>query len=478
MLFNSFEFLIFFPCVVLAYYLIPRRFRNVWLLFVSCYFYLSWDFLYIFLLLGITLITYLAAWGIEKADRKISQSKKAVYLKKICVAVCLLLNFGLLCRFKYSLFTGGNIVLPVGISFYTFQSFGYVMDVYRGKTAAEKNFLKYALFVSFFPVQTSGPIERSDNLLKQIQTERKFEWENVKTGLSLMLWGYFLKLVMADRIAIFVNAVFEKEMGGVYAILATLLFGIQIYCDFAGYSSLAIGAARVLGFRLLENFDAPYLSKSVSEFWRKWHISLTSWFRDYLYIPLGGNRKGKIRKYINIMIVFLVSGLWHGAGWKYLIWGGLNGAYQVIGDVLKPVKQKITDCLHMNRHSFLYQTLQKILTFLLVDFAWLFFKAESAGSALRIIRKTFTEFDWKVMTDGSLYQLGLSCMEFRFMLLTILALLVVDILHEKRIYMLNLLKERNICIRAFGCAVLLMIVVAFGVYGVNYDVGTFIYFAF
>lgn len=178
------------------------------------------------------------------------------------------------------------------------------------------------------------------------------------------------------------------------------------------------------------------------------------------------------------MIVFLVSGLWHGAGWKYLIWGGLNGAYQVIGDVLKPVKQKITDCLHMNRHSFLYQTLQKILTFLLVDFAWLFFKAESAGSALRIIRKTFTEFDWKVMTDGSLYQLGLSCMEFRFMLLTILALLVVDILHEKRIYMLNLLKERNICIRAFGCAVLLMIVVAFGVYGVNYDVGTFIYFAF
>lgn len=478
MLFNSFEFLIFFPCVVLAYYLIPRRFRNVWLLFVSCYFYLSWDFLYIFLLLGITLITYLAAWGIEKADRKISQSKKAVYLKKICVAVCLLLNFGLLCRFKYSLFTGGNIVLPVGISFYTFQSFGYVMDVYRGKTAAEKNFLKYALFVSFFPVQTSGPIERSDNLLKQIQTERKFEWENVKTGLSLMLWGYFLKLVMADRIAIFVNAVFEKEMGGVYAILATLLFGIQIYCDFAGYSSLAIGAARVLGFRLLENFDAPYLSKSVSEFWRKWHISLTSWFRDYLYIPLGGNRKGKIRKYINIMIVFLVSGLWHGAGWKYLIWGGLNGAYQVIGDVLKPVKQKITDCLHMNRHSFLYQTLQKILTFLLVDFAWLFFKAESAGSALRIIRKTFTEFDWKVMTDGSLYQLGLSCMEFRFILLTILALLVVDILHEKRIYMLNLLKERNICIRAFGCAVLLMIVVAFGVYGVNYDVGTFIYFAF
>lgn len=478
MLFNSFEFLIFFPCVVLAYYLIPRRFRNVWLLFVSCYFYLSWDFLYIFLLLGITLITYLAAWGIEKADRKISQSKKAVYLKKVCVAVCLLLNFGLLCRFKYSLFAGGNIVLPVGISFYTFQSFGYVMDVYRGKTAAEKNFLKYALFVSFFPVQTSGPIERSDNLLKQIRTERKFEWENVKTGLSLMLWGYFLKLVMADRIAIFVNAVFEKEMGGVYAILATLLFGIQIYCDFAGYSSLAIGAARVLGFRLLENFDAPYLSKSVSEFWRKWHISLTSWFRDYLYIPLGGNRKGKIRKYINIMIVFLVSGLWHGAGWKYLIWGGLNGAYQVIGDVLKPVKQKITDCLHMNRHSFLYQTLQKILTFLLVDFAWLFFKAESAGSALRIIRKTFTEFDWKVMTDGSLYQLGLSCMEFRFMLLTILALLVVDILHEKRIYMLNLLKERNICIRAFGCAVLLMIVVAFGVYGVNYDVGTFIYFAF
>lgn len=483
MLFNSFEFLIFFPIVVLAYYMIPVRFRNIWLLVASYYFYWCCDARYVVLLFAVTLVTYVTARCIARKDAALQEKKDGTARQqdakaKIFVAVCLLVNFGILCSFKYSAFTGIDIILPVGISFYTFQSFGYVMDVYRGKSKAERNFLKYALFVSFFPVLTSGPIERSDNLLRQIQKQTKFDWDNVKTGLCLMLWGYFLKLVMADRIAIFVNAVFEKEMGGLYAIVATLLFGVQIYCDFAGYSTLAIGAGRVLGFRLIENFEAPYLSKSVSEFWRRWHISLSGWFRDYLYIPLGGNRKGKFRKYVNLMIVFLVSGVWHGAGWKYLIWGGLNGAYQVIGDILKPVKQKITDFLHINRQAVLYQSMQKIVTFLLIDFAWLFFKAGSAGSALRMIKKTITEFDWKIMTNGSLYQMGLSGMEFAFMLSMILVLLVVDILHDRKIYVLNVVKRQHSCIQACLCAILLMVIIIFGVYGVNYDVGTFIYFAF
>lgn len=477
MLFNSFEFLIFFPIVVLAYYVIPDRFRNIWLLVASYYFYFSCDARYVIILFFITLVTYLVARGVAGNGEGMLE-KKATAVRKVLLAVCMVANFGLLCSFKYSAFSGTDIILPVGISFYTFQSFGYVMDVYRGKSKEEKNFFKYALFVSFFPVLTSGPIERSDNLLSQIQKKRKFDWENVKTGLCIMLWGYFLKLVMADRIAIFVNAVFDKEMGGMYAIIATLLFGVQIYCDFAGYSTLAIGAGRVLGFRLIENFDAPYLSKSVSEFWRRWHISLSSWFRDYLYIPLGGNRRGNLRKYINIMIVFMVSGLWHGAGWKYLIWGGLNGIYQVIGDMLKPMKQKITDFLHINKQTVFYQTMQKIVTFVLVDFAWLFFKAGSAGSALRMIQKTITEFDWKVMTDGSLYQMGLPCLEFWFMLLTIVLFLIVDILHDKKVYVLNMIYRQHICIQVCLCAILLMVVVIFGVYGVNYDVGTFIYFAF
>lgn len=477
MLFNSFEFMIFFPIVVLAYYVIPGRFRNLWLLLTSYYFYLSWDLRYVALLFIITLITYLAARGIANREETI-QGEAKVFGKKVLVALCLLINFGILCSFKYSAFAGADIILPVGISFYTFQSFGYVMDVYRGKSKVEKNFLKYALFVSFFPVLTSGPIERSDNLLRQIQKERKFECENVWTGFCLILWGLFLKLVMADRIAVFVNAVYDKEMGGLYAVLGTLLFGVQIYCDFAGYSTMAIGAGKMLGFHLIENFDAPYLSKSVSEFWRRWHISLSSWFRDYLYIPLGGNRKGKIRKYVNLMIVFLVSGLWHGAGWKYLIWGGLNGAYQVIGDILKPLRQKMMSFIHINQENVIYRMIQTIITFLLVDFAWLFFKANSAGSALRMMKKMITEFDLKVMIDGSLYQMGLPCLEFWFMLLTIALLLIVDILHDKKVYVLNMIHGQHICIQACLCAILFMVVVIFGVYGVNYDVGTFIYFAF
>ena len=470
---TSFKFLIFFQIVVMAYYVIPKRFRQIWLVVVSYYFYMSWDAKYGLVLLAVTAVTWLGAIMLEWIDGRITEERRRDHLKKLCVGALGLAVFGALFCCKY-------IVLVVGISFYTLQSFGYIMDVYRGKAMAERNFLRYALFLSFFPTVVSGPIERSTTLLCQLRCEERtnFRLENIKQGLCMILWGYFLKLVLAERIEFFVNAVYSQSLGGVYAILATMLYAVQIYCDFAGYSTLAMGAGRTLGFALTENFDAPYLASTVSEFWRRWHRSLTGWFRDYIYIPLGGNRKGRVRKYMNIMIVFMISGIWHGDGWKYLIWGGLNGFYQVAGEVLSPVRKKIVRALRLDKMGKVYKVMQVMVTFVLVDFAWLFFRADSTGRALRMARAMITEFKLSVLWDGSLYTLGIKQAEFIFLLLAVALLVAVDWLHYHRRYVLDLMKDWHWTVRTCLYAGLLMSVVIFGVFGVNYDEGTFIYFAF
>ncbi len=470
---TSFKFLIFFPIVVMAYYVIPKRFRQIWLLVVSYYFYMSWDAKYGLVLLAVTAVTWLGAIMLEWIDGRITEERRRDHLKKLCVGALGLAVFGALFCCKY-------IVLVVGISFYTLQSFGYIMDVYRGKAMAERNFLRYALFLSFFPTVVSGPIERTTTLLCQLRCEERtnFRLENIKQGLCMILWGYFLKLVLAERIEFFVNAVYSQSLGGVYAILATMLYAVQIYCDFAGYSTLAMGAGRTLGFALTENFDAPYLASTVSEFWRRWHRSLTGWFRDYIYIPLGGNRKGRVRKYMNIMIVFMISGIWHGDGWKYLIWGGLNGFYQVAGEVLSPVRKRIVRALRLEKMGKVYKVMQVMVTFVLVDFAWLFFRADSTGRALRMARAMITEFKLSVLWDGSLYTLGIKQAEFIFLLLAVALLVAVDWLHYHRRYLLDLMKDWHWTVRTCLYAGMLMSVVIFGVFGVNYDEGTFIYFAF
>lgn len=473
MVVTSFEYLIFFPIVVLAYYIIPKRFRQIWLLAASYYFYMSWDVKYGLVLLAVTAVTWLGAIIMKWISGHVTENGRRTALQKLCVTVLGAAVFGTLFCCKY-------IVFVAGISFYTLQSFGYIMDVYHGKVEAERNFLRYALFLSFFPTVVSGPIERSTTLLKQFRYKERtvFRMENVKQGMCMMLWGYFLKLVLAERIAIFVNAVYDQNQGGLYAIIATLLYGIQIYCDFSGYSTLAMGAGRTLGFALTENFDAPYLAPTVSEFWRRWHRSLTGWFRDYIYIPLGGNRKGKIRKYINIMTVFLASGIWHGNGWKYLIWGGLNGFYQVAGDVLIPVRKKLAKRFRMDIMGKAHRVLQTIVTFILIDITWIFFRADSTGRALRMVRAMITEFKLSVLLDGSMYTFGIGQAEFIFLLVAIVLLGVVDYLHYHRRYVLDLMKNWHWTVRTCLCACMLMAVVIFGVYGVNYDVGTFIYFAF
>lgn len=342
MLFNSIDFLIFLPIVVLIYFILPAKIKQMWLLTASYYFYMCWNAKYALLILTSTIITYCSGLFLEKAKNLETEQKVKERYKKIIVAFSVISNLGILFYFKYTNFaleivtaflSGINIeitvpvfdiMLPVGISFYTFQALSYTIDVYRDDIYAEKNFLRYALFVSFFPQLVAGPIERSKNLLKQLAEPKKFKFENMREGLLLMLWGFFLKIVLADRIAIFVDTVYGdfETFSGYYLVVATMLFAVQIYCDFSGYSTIAMGTAKILDITLMENFDAPYLSASVAEFWRKWHISLTSWFKDYLYIPLGGSRKGKLRKYINKLIVFLVSGLWHGAQGSYILWGG------------------------------------------------------------------------------------------------------------------------------------------------------------
>ena len=423
MLFNSINFMIFFPIVVLIYFIIPDKVKYIWLLAASYFFYMCWNAKYIILIFASTVITYVSGLLIDKVkdtDYKILTQNG---LKKVIVFGSVIINLSILFYFKYINFAVEiitrvlaktnvsvnipvfDVILPVGISFYTFQALSYTIDVYRGDIYAEKNFLRYALFVSFFPQLVAGPIERSRNLLKQLAVPKKFSFENVREGLLLMLWGFFLKIVLADRIAIFVDTVYANytTYSGMYVVVATVLFAVQIYCDFFGYSTIAMGTAKVLGVDLMENFDAPYMAASVAEFWRRWHISLTSWFKDYLYIPLGGSRRGKLRKYVNKMIVFCVSGLWHGASLSFVMWGGMNGAYQVVGEIMQPVRSKLVHLLRLNKESLGHRLLRTISTFILIDFSWIFFRANGFKESLRIIKSIFVKNPW-ILFDGSLYR--------------------------------------------------------------------------
>lgn len=490
MLFNSPEYILFLPIVLLVNYLLPAKIRYIWLLIASYFFYMCWNAEYALLILTSTAVTYGCSLLVEK--NRDGKHRKAY------MALSLVLNLGILFFFKYSNFLAQlindvsaalhiklsvpkvDVLLPVGISFYTFQALGYTIDVYRGKVQAERNFLRYALFVSFFPQLVAGPIERSENLLTQLREPKKFTWDNFKTGLLYMLWGFFMKIVLADRIAIFVDTVYGDIPGhpGLYLVIATMLFAVQILCDFGGYTAIAIGSARMLGIHLMENFDAPYLSTSVALFWRRWHISLTSWFKDYLYIPLGGNRKGKARKYVNKMIVFLLSGLWHGAGLSFVVWGGLNGLYQVLGEMLQPVKDRAVRLLHVRREAAVHRLICGIFTFILIDFSWIFFRAQGIGEAGRIIQSVLTQFNPGILFDGSLYQCGLDQANFILMLVCILILLAADILKRRKVTVIETVAGWNDWIRWILIALFILCLLLFGKYGPTLDKNSFIYFQF
>ena len=497
MLFNSIDFILFFPIVAIIYYLIPNKVRYIWLLVCSYYFYMCWNAKYALLLLFSTAVTYVVSLLLEKIENSDYALEKKIRRKKLTMVFGLAVNLVLLGYFKYfNFFTGTinkvlekismemvipqyDILLPVGISFFVFQALSYTIDVYRKEIYAEKNFFKYALFVSFFPQLVAGPIERSKNLLKQINEKHRLEYKAVWTGLLLLLWGFFLKLVLADRIAIVVNEIYgsPENYPGVYIVVATVLFAFQIYCDFNGYTMIARGAAGIMGFQLMENFDAPYYAGTVSEFWRRWHISLTSWFRDYLYIPLGGNRKGKIRKYLNILTVFGLSGLWHGASWTYVIWGLLNGFYQVVGDLLKPARDFVVEKCGIKRELFSHKFLKWFTTFVFVDFAWLFFRAEGLGHAKLLIKQLFHFNPW-ILFDGSLYQFGLAEKNFQFMIGMLLVLFAVDYCKYKKLDIIEKIYKQGVWLQAVVFAILFWVIIIFGIYGVEYEASQFIYFQF
>ncbi len=404
MLFNSFDFLLFFPIVTLIYFLIPHKFRYIWLLVTSYYFYMSWNPEYAVLIAVSTVITFLSGIFIDRS--------KTVKTKKLCVAASFVLNLAILFFFKYFNFASDlvetflvrigiiydvpslSLLLPVGISFYTFQALSYTLDVYRGELKPERNLAKYALFVSFFPQLVAGPIERSKNLLPQFDEVHKFNFDRMKSGLQLMLWGLFQKMIIADRSAILVNEVYNNihNYNGIIVFFATILFAFQIYCDFAGYSSIAIGAARVMGFKLMQNFNSPYFATSIPDFWKRWHISLTSWFRDYLYIPLGGNRKGEFRKYLNISIVFLVSGLWHGARLNFVVWGLIHAIMQVVSLTTEKKRSVLRKKYVPKKLCGVYNFLRILMTFALTTFAWIFFRANNLSDAFIVIKNMFTPY--------------------------------------------------------------------------------------
>jgi len=354
------------------------------------------------LILGFTIvIDYFAGIWLEKAkDKK----------RKYFLIVSLIANIGVLAIFKYYNFINENlsaflssfgytnfipnlrIILPIGLSFHTFQAMSYTIEVYRGNQKAEHNFGIYALYVMFYPQLVAGPIERPQNLIHQFYEKHYFNYERVVGGLKLMLWGFFMKIVIADRLAIYVDAVYNnsEQHSGITLLFATIFYAFQIYCDFAGYSNIAIGAAKVMGFNLMTNFNRPYFSTSVSEFWKRWHISLSSWFKDYLYFSLGGNRVSIPRWYFNLLIVFVISGLWHGANWTFIIWGALNGVYLVFAIVTEKWSKRISKILFLDRMPFFNRVLQVLTTFILICFSWIFFRANNTNEAFSIVHKIFT----------------------------------------------------------------------------------------
>ncbi len=477
----SFTYIIFLSAAWAIRCLCPRRWRTAALLMCSLGFYCTWNPLCLFFLM-VTIVSTFAAGRYIGQDGASGSGRK-----KLVLILCLVLNLGILifCKYWGMLFPGmfEQRLLPVGISFYTLQALGYVIDCGR-EGRGEENFAEYALFVSFFPGILSGPIERKRGLLAQIRElhsaqKKDFVYENLQSGCMILLWGYFLKIVLADRIAIVVNTVYADPASwkGILVVLTVLLYSLQIYCDFAGYSAIAIGSARILGFQVMQNFKSPYLENSVAGFWRHWHISLSSWFRDYLYIPLGGNRRGRFRQYINILVVFAVSGLWHGANVTYLIWGVIHGGYQVAGYVTKPVRKKLCRLLRINEESGSHRILQIGCTYLLVSFAWVFFRADSLSMAADIFRSMRGFNPWQLM-DGSILKMGLDTANWVLLAAGIIAAAAKDVLQHRGISLRRWICRQGLWLRYVTIIGMVLLILVCGVWGPGYDASTFIYSQF
>lgn len=486
MSFISDEFVLFFVVVAAAYFLIPHRFRWILLLASSYFFYGYYRFDYLLLFIFITVTNYVFALLIDDTPREKAGRRRVFFIA--CIGISLTILF----VFKYFDFIAGSLnfvfqqvqlgqpipmlslILPIGISFHTFQAMGHTIDVYTGRIAAERHLGIFATFNSFFPQLVAGPIERATHLLPQFREVHTFDYERAVSGLRLILWGAFKKIVIADRLAAYVNTVYNAahDYSGLYLIIATVFFGIQIYCDFSGYSDIAIGTARIMGFRLMVNFRQPYLSQSIREFWRRWHISLSTWFRDYVYFPLGGNRVPLLRNLFNLFVVFLVSGLWHGASWTFVIWGALHGLFIIVEELLDRVVGRAKN-QPPNRWQKYFGT---AVTFALVMFAWIFFRANSLDDAFHIVSNIFNfsgDIGDIARPFASIAPLDQVHVEFWMALILIMILFVVDWLDATNRLPQLAVRSRPLVRWAVYYAAVLLIV-----YSVSTSQATFIYFQF
>ena len=479
MLFNSLQFAVFFPLVAALYFLVSQRLRTPLLLAASCFFYMAFIPAYILILAITILIDYTAGIYLERTH---GRARRALLVTSI-VATCAVLfvfkyfNFFTETLVGFASLAGWNItspalgiILPIGLSFHTFQSLSYVIEVYRGRQKAESNLVTYATYVMFFPQLVAGPIERPQNLLHQFYEHHSFDYYRVTSGLKRIAWGLFKKVVIADRLALYVNDVYAAphHFNGLQLTLATVFFAYQIYCDFSGYSDIAIGSARVLGFKLMDNFAIPYSSRSIAEFWRRWHISLSTWFRDYVYRPLGGNRVSPARHSFNLLATFGISGLWHGANWTYVVWGLLNGLYLVFGLISKPIRDRVFGAINISEAHWLRRFVGIPVTFSLICFGWMIFRSHSLSDAAYIM----THF-WRDWNFGEIRTEQFLLRQIPVAIVSIVFLEVAQWLHP-RISLSGLLSRCVLPVRWAAYASFALIVVLFGVYRQN----QFIYFQF
>ena len=436
MTFNSWEFLLFYPIVALLYFVLPKKLKWPMLLVASYYFYMCYQANLVFLILGTTFISWVASNVIERTENKKT--------KKICLAVTLIVCLGVLFFYKYFNFLSGSVtslielfggtpspvvldlILPVGVSFYTFQTLSYVIDVYRGDIKTERNFFFYALFVSFFPQLVAGPIERPGNLIPQLKEPKPWNNDDAIKGAKHMIVGFFKKVAVADLLSLYVNEIYNdvESATALGVIIATAMFAVQIYCDFSGYTDIAIGCARIMGIRLMQNFNHPYTATTIKEFWSRWHISLSTWFKDYLYFPLGGSRCSKPRHLMNLFIVFLVSGLWHGAAWTYVIWGAIHGIYQIIGNLTIGKRNALLEKIGLSKKHPVVIYARRVIVFVLVCFAWLFFRANSTADALYLVKVLFTGFGTGLAETLKIMNLDLT--NILMCILSIATLIMID----------------------------------------------------
>ena len=478
MLFNTFDFLWMFPLIFLAYYacLGGNRIKashrgNTFLILVSYGLYIKWKPVYALVLLWVTLVTFVAAKQIE------ARREQRLGGAKLQFVLALLLTFAPLFFFKYYNFVndslsdvlgvagisaglpGLNLVMPLGLSFFTLQAVGYLVDVYKGKMTAERNWWHYMLFVSFFPQIASGPISKAFDLLPQIKKERQFDYAQCVEGLRWLLWGMFMKVVMADRVGILVNTIYDNYIyqSGFSLLIGSILYTFQIYGDFAGYSFMAVGVGKLMGFNLINNFNRPYLSQSVTEFWHRWHISLSTWLKDYVYIPMGGSRCSNARNYWNIFVTFFVSGIWHGANWTFLAWGSLHGLFQIVEKMLG---------LHRKVSHGIFRVARIFVTFLLVNFAWIFFRMPTLADAISVVSKIFTDRSMELSTVTPSMLL--------MILLSLIVVVIKDVTDEIFPHHYQLLTHHRVMIRWSVYVLLAVIILCCGVF----DASQFIYVSF